>query len=203
MPALILLTLMQFNVIIITSPNYFNGETSIINDLFGLGMHRLHLRKPGSSKEEMMKWLEQIKPEFRNKIVLHDYHDLTPKYNLGGIHINSRNPEIPSWASDYTISRSCHSIDEIQSFAKDYDYVFLSPIFDSISKEGYKAAFSFQQLKAVMSYNNVIALGGVSLDNIQEVKKLGFSGGAILGDLWEKPLSSIAEHFLMYDSKIK
>lgn len=73
--------------------------------------------------------------------------------------------------------------------ASDYDYVFLSPIFDSISKQGYKAAFTraeLTEIRAILS-QNVYALGGITFDNLKEVEQLGFCGAAMLGGFWEKP----------------
>lgn len=177
-------------IIIITLPNFFEGETGIVNRLFHLGMERLHLRKPAASVEELSAWIGQISPEFRNRIVLHDHHELLLRYSLGGVHLNSRNPEVPSWLNnDVTISRSCHSLEEVREFKDKFDYLFLSPIYNSISKEGYNSAFTKAELVEAQSQgllaDNVFALGGISFDKISELSSLGFSGVAILGDLWK------------------
>ena len=71
------------------------------------------------------------------------------------------------------------------------DYVFLSPIFDSISKKGYKSAFSFRELKKCFDNkvfdNNVVALGGVTIRNISTLEQIGFSSCALLSELWQLP----------------
>ena len=88
-----------------------------------------------------------------------------------------------------TVSRSCHSIREVIQHKSECDYLFLSPIYDSISKEGYGAAFSRIELKRAAEEeiidNKVFALGGVSLEHIPEVRSLGFGGAAVLGALWQ------------------
>lgn len=38
------------DVIVITMPEMFPGETEVVNTLFANGMQRLHLRKPGASE---------------------------------------------------------------------------------------------------------------------------------------------------------
>ena len=69
-------------------------------------------------------------------------------------------------------------------------YAFLSPIFDSISKKGYQSGFSKEEL--IMHRDNgsihqgVVALGGVSEDNLDEVAEMGFGGVAMLGDFWKQ-----------------
>lgn len=191
----------MMRTIIITRPEFFEGETELVNELFRLGMERLHLRKPQATEKEMTEWLDQIDRPFRHLIVLHDYHELAHTYGLGGIHLNRRNPEIPAWVAnekaqrDFTLSRSCHSIEEVSnSFQPSasqpilFDYVTLSPIFDSISKVGYGAAFSHQELRQARQEglfdHPVYALGGISLDRLTDVHDMGFYGAAILGDLW-------------------
>ena len=85
---------------------------------------------------------------------------------------------------------SCHSLEEVDIKKDMADYVFLSPIFNSISKSGYNSAFSKEELHNAMKQgkidNKVIALGGVSSANIDTVKDLGFGGAALLGDIWDR-----------------
>lgn len=179
------------NIIPITKPDFFEGETDIVNNLFADSLQRLHLRKPEATRKRLAEWIERIEPTFRNHIVLHDHYRLAVAYGLGGIHLNSRNPDVPDWLerNRFSLSRSCHTIEEVKTMASDYDYVFLSPIFDSISKQGYKAAFTraeLTEIRAILS-QNVYALGGITFDNLKEVEQLGFCGAAMLGGFWEKP----------------
>ena len=70
------------------------------------------------------------------------------------------------------------------------NYVFLSPIFDSISKEGYGAAFSPEVLRDAASKqiidNKVVALGGIEASHINALKEWHFGGAAFLGDIWNR-----------------
>lgn len=111
------------------------------------------------------------------------------EYKLKGIHLSHRNPLIPD---NYTghVSASCHTFDEVTADKKMCDYVFLSPIFDSISKEGYASAFTSESIREAAEKGiidkRVIALGGVDENNLLQVKDFGFGGAAILGGLWNK-----------------
>ena len=73
-------------------------------------------------------------------------------------------------------------------FADEFDYVFLSPVFDSISKAGYKAGFSMEELQEASSRGiideKVVALGGVTFDSIPYLKRLGFGGAAMIGSIY-------------------
>ena len=187
---------MMRDVIVITKPEMFPGEADMVNTLFANGMQRLHLRKPGASEQEMAEWIGRIDLPFRQKIIVHDHHRLLRTMGLGGIHLNARNPEAPAWFSaerqkrgSVTLSRSCHSLEEIAQWKGVCDYLFLSPIFDSISKGGYTSAFTRETL--LQAYHDglfskpVYALGGVSADNIRSIYDYGFAGAAVIGSLWQ------------------
>jgi thiamine-phosphate pyrophosphorylase len=90
---------------------------------------------------------------------------------------------------------SAHSFEELKNFGEDIDVCFLSPVFDSISKFGYKSKFSKQELKdTIKAWKNfqkkenrqqkLFALGGVEADNIAELAELGFNGAGVLGAVW-------------------
>ena len=187
---------MMRDVIVITMLEMFPGEEELVNTLFANGMQRLHLRKPGASEQEMTEWIGRIDLPFRQRIIVHDHHRLLRTMGLGGIHLNARNPEAPAWFSaerqkrrSVTLSRSCHSLEEIAQWKGVCDYLFLSPIFDSISKGGYTSAFTRETL--LQAYHDglfskpVYALGGVSADNIRSIYDYGFAGAAVIGSLWQ------------------
>ncbi len=174
-------------LIIISTEKFFEQETETVCSLFESGLLCFHLRKPQSEKEELQDFLKKIPQKFHNRIVLHEHFSLLDEFNLKGIHLNRRNP-IPYEKSGISISKSCHTIKEIQAEISAFDYVFLSPVFDSISKNGYKKAFSDVELIKAKRENiineKVIALGGITPATIAKVKSYGFGGIAILGGIW-------------------
>ena len=185
-------------VIVITLPTFIDKEADAIVALFEQrGIDYLHLRKPQAEEREVEELLQQIPREYYPRIVLHDFHALAERYELGGIHLTSRHPEPPqTWQG--RISTSCHNIDElarrkqegivVNGIRRPFAYLSLSPIFDSISKQGYCAAFTPAQLTEARERGfidqNVLALGGVTFTRLEEVKSMGFGGAMILGDAW-------------------
>ena len=176
-------------LIVITRPTYFVEEDKIITALFDEGLEILHLRKPDTPPVYAERLLTLIPEKYRKRIVVHGHFYLKEEYGLKGIHLNGRNPEIPENYSGL-LSTSCHSLQELEEKKPSFDYVFLSPIFDSISKEGYRSQYTPEQIREAVSEGiidrRVVALGGVDADRIQEVKDYGFGGAAVLGDLWNK-----------------
>ena len=185
--------------IVITSPGFLQGEADFIDRLFGHGLDRLHLRKPGADIGECRRLLDGISREWLPRIVVHDNFGLCREYGLGGVHLNGRNPMAPP-NHEGSVSRSCHSLEEISRYKGECDYLTLSPIFNSISKQGYMAAFEPEQLAAVRDSGlidrRVIALGGVTLENIPRVRELGFGGVAILGDVWQRMADGSVDEYL-------
>lgn len=172
-----------FHIVVITPPQFLAGEAEALAGLLGGMDCRVHLRKPGSTELQMRGLVEALPEEFRPRITLQDHLCLAPEYGLGGVHPTSRFPDVPEgWSG--LVSRSCHSLEELAA-CRDADYLFLSPIFDSISKSGYRSAFTDAQLRSASEIDgHVYALGGVRPENFPLLKEYGFGGAALLGHVW-------------------
>ncbi len=176
-------------LIIITHPQFIAHEASAIETLLRHGTWAVHLRKPDATAEQMAHLIEAIPQEWHARLVLHDHLTLAQRYSLKGVHLNRRNPEAPEGHRGST-SCSTHSLPELAERLPGMDYCFLSPIFNSISKEGYGAAFSASSLLAAKAQGligpKVFALGGVSMELLDRVSSYGFGGAALLGDVWQR-----------------
>lgn len=169
-------------------------EAQVIAELINTYSCRVHVRKKNCPFSEIDKLCCELvgltAPSF---ITLHEHPDLVSKYSLGGYHdkISRVLEHRDVLAANTLVSVSCHSFAEVDYTRNEgLSYVFLSPIFDSISKQGYKAAFERSELRSYLlshsgSATQVLALGGVDATNIKEVYKLGFVGGALLGTIWQ------------------
>lgn len=170
--------------LVITSPSFIPDEASFLHRLFVHGVDIVHLRKPGATAEECAKLLDGLISDDRRRIVIHDFFELAEPYGLKGIHLNARRSTVPDGWQGH-VSRSCHSLDEVRRYKDACSYVFLSPIFDSVSKQGYASAFTDNVLKQASKDgiidNKVVALGGVTPDKINYLRQLNFGGAAMLG----------------------
>lgn len=170
--------------IAITSPTFFHGEAAFIQRLFANGVDIVHLRKPGATAEDCTKLLHGVSADNRSRIVIHDFFELAETYGLHGIHLNARRNTVPGGWHGH-VSRSCHTFEEVKRYKDTCDYVFLSPVFDSVSKHGYASAFTYEMLRQASREgiidNKVMALGGVTPDKISYLRQLNFGGAAMLG----------------------
>ena len=191
----------------ISAPDFLPGEAEAVTALLEAGAWRVHVRKPAAGSDSITRLLEHIPAALYSRISLHDHHELAARFGVGGVHLNSRNPSVPDGFGGM-VSRSCHSIAELSQYSSVCDYMFLSPIFDSISKSGYVSRFSLEEIRrriaacsagtagpmAGMSsdgncrsvdWGRVFALGGVCPDNVRLLEDVGFGGAAVLGYIWE------------------
>jgi thiamine-phosphate pyrophosphorylase len=174
-------------IIAITSPKVTDADEYIIKGLVNRGIDVVHFRKPDSGIEECRSLLLKLTSGERCKIVVHDYPSLYEEFSLLGIHVNKNVTSLPEGYSGLK-TRSCHSFEEVEMYKDDYDYLFLSPIFNSISKQGYMSSFSDAELlqasKEGIIDRKVIALGGVTFDKIPYLKDLNFGGVAMIGAIY-------------------
>lgn len=181
-------------LIIITAPDAVKAEAECLRVAVECGADLLHIRKPSWSIEQVRHLLDALPEAVLRRVVIHDHHALVASYPLYGVHLNGRHSTIESGVVAAHVSRSCHSLEDVQRWAPLCHHVFLSPIFDSISKTDYHSAFSPDELSIAASKglidSGVIALGGCALDTIPALRSWGFGGAAFLGAVWSHVGSS-------------
>lgn len=175
-------------ITVISRADLFEHEAEWLTRLFDAGMERFHLRKPDASEREVEELLNNIPKKYHSKTVLHYNADLAQKYSLGGVHLSgSQSMDVIPENFSGSVSKSCHRFDEIEKFDELVDYIFLSPVKNSISKVGYESSWTDNELRSFLlkpRKSKVIALGGIDSNNAAAVLSLGFDGVAVLGALW-------------------
>lgn len=176
----------EFIVCVFTSPGSVEAESEKIRHLIDAGVDFVHIRKPNWDKNQLSDFLKDFGPDIRKRFRLHDYHDLNGPLSTGGVHLNSRNPYPPEGGGSF--STSVHSILDLNRMlgsGMTFDYLTLSPIFDSISKKDYMSKFEPSSISAEIRGKRVVGLGGVTPERLLLLKSEGFYGGALLGYIWE------------------
>jgi thiamine-phosphate pyrophosphorylase len=192
-------------LILETLPAFFIEEDKILTILFEEGLDILHLRKSEMLSIYSERLLTLIPNKYYKRIVIHDHFYLKDDFNLMGIHLDQYNSMKPQDYSGH-VSCTCFSKEQVKNEKNSYDYVFLTPVYDSISQKEIRALYTSEQLRAAASEkiidNKVMAMGGVCLDNVMEVRDFGFGGIVVCGDLWNKfdichgkDYSRLIEHF--------
>lgn len=180
-------------LIAITPENFIKDEITFITTILDSGFDYVHIRKPQSTIDEVRNFINMIPQIYHSRLKLHDYFELTAEFYVGGIHLNKRSSTIPIGKPNLKLSKSCHSLDELIR-NKRYEYLFLSPIFDSISKSGYKSGFDLYDIADKLHCGKIVALGGIDASRMADVRDAGFAGVAFLGYLFfAKSVSELKE----------
>lgn len=178
-------------LILISYPDNFDGEYELLTKLFEEGLAYFHLRKPDFNRTDLENYINHIPKLFHSRIIIHSHFDLVNHYKLKGIHGSSKTKHLLEMykKQDLHKSISAHSFQEILKLDNSFEYAFLSPVFDSISKPGYQNKFNLDEvskwLQTAPLKTKVVALGGITSGNIDLVKDTGFHGAAVLGTVWE------------------
>lgn len=184
-------------MILITEPDFIPDEEKFINAFFNEGLEILHLRKPEATALQMHELISKIDEKFHLRIMIHSHYELFETFKIRGVHFTENSKgQIRSYEKvQCKKSLAVHELSDLKCVDNSIDYVFLSPLFSSVSKAGYSKQWNFESIKAELSeYRNfkVMALGGITLDNVKQVKELGFDDFALLGSIWE-PVKSGCE----------
>lgn len=178
-------------VILISPEKDIKDEITILNQLFEAGLEFYHFRKPEKDYQQHCDYLNQIDLKYHNRIVVHYFHELINDYNLKGIHFQEqKRRDCLDTPSNYfqnlamfgkTISSSFHDPEELIACDFEFDYHLLSPVFSSISKEGYEGkGFDVNSIDKL-----IIGMGGVTISNLNAFTELGFKGVGVLGGIWK------------------
>lgn len=173
-------------LVVVTPPEAVESEAVTLNDMLASGLDILHLRKPEYSLMEMEAVVRAIAPAYRSRVMLHSHHDLVQRLGLRGAHLPAatrRELQRPPAASSST---SCHSIAELEAVEEGYEYFFISPVFDSVSKPGYRSGIDRAALARCIdrSDRKIVALGGVTPQTISLLPGNCW-GAAVLGHIWQ------------------
>ncbi|MBR9986139.1 MAG: thiamine phosphate synthase [Desulfosarcina sp.] len=155
----------------------------------------VHLRKPGQTDRQIADYLRQVPVSYHPRIMVHGHPRLLDRFDLMGIHITEKERthnlprlrQLRQATPGCRLSSAFHRIMDIPEHDGLFDYILLSPIFDSISKQGYRAGFDHSELRRFLSRtkHTVIALGGLDAQRAATAASLGFKGIAVLGAVWQ------------------
>lgn len=192
----------RFYLIAFTSPERFpiDEEAGKIRHLISAGFDFVHLRKPDYSLLEMEGLLKCLNNEELAHVRLHSHFPLSDKYPVGGFHLNSRNSD-PGMRR-ISLSRSLHTFEDVRKYGNSLDYFTFSPVFPSISKQGYMPRYGLEDISSEIRGRKCVALGGVTASRLKILADFGFCGAAFLGGLWNSSFRKNVDEIINSKNKI-
>lgn len=208
-------TTRPFELMVITKPDFFFWESDYLKALLEAGLQKLHLRKPRDNPRKMARLLRRLSPKWHMQLVLHGDTSLAPEYGIPQVHYSyaacrkMRELNITP-RENLPFSTSLHHWEEMEQARNGLipgrgdklRYVFVSPLFEIISKKGYTPNKRILQRPEREYPCKTIGLGGISIENIGQVLANGWDGAAMLGWIWEEPKKAV-ERFCKLQAIIK
>jgi len=190
-------TNITLDVSVLTAPAYLEGEAAAINGLFDAGLQLLHVRKPQEDVQQFRTLMLNIDPAFYPNIALHQHHELADEFNITRLHFTEQKRKLKSPAQfdeflgqGYFLSSSIHDLNSCSDLDH-FGYVFYGPVFDSISKRGYRTALP-SGFVVPPQRSKVYAVGGITAEKLADIKNMGFEGIGLLGTIWHQSDDPVA-----------
>jgi thiamine-phosphate pyrophosphorylase len=142
---------------------------------------------PASVFEETVATALKLSSKYGAYVYVNGHPELVPKMGAHGLHLPwgwSIPRSRQAVGTGIPIGVSTHSLEEaVKAYMEGADYITLSPIYDSISKQGYRPALGLHELKRVAETVKipVIALGGIRPGRAQPCLSHGARGVAVMG----------------------
>jgi len=135
--------------------------------------------------------LSEICTAFDAMFIINDRPDIAVIVDAGGVHLgqDDMKPEDARKiiGPDKIIGLSCHNLEQVRNVDWSYvDYAGFGPIFPTLTKENPDPVVGTELLREVIGYGKpIVAIGGISQENLNQVVDAGCSRAAISKDIME------------------
>ncbi len=171
-------------IIVLTLPEKIDNEATKLVEILNNGVDKIHIRKKNCTQKEVIDIIKNIPKIYHQSLYIHYYKDILNQFPSINYHHSGDSLYDKKILVKQT--KSCHYLSELKQDSS-YEYNFISPVFDSISKPGYLANIDLSSLKKYLykhNLKNVVAMGGINHQNIRYLKELPLYGVALLGAVW-------------------
>ncbi len=177
--------------IVVFSPTEgLRDEAKLVTELFKNGLSEYHVRKPHWRRGRFVQFIKAVPEQFRGRLVLHQHPELVKTHGLRGFHLLAQGASgVPT---DYEghLSVQCGHYFDVEKFGKRSGSVFLGPVFPRKVRDG--TTRTLEEFSAIISYcrkrgfgEKFFAFGGITAKNVNQCKRLGFDGCALVSAIWE------------------
>ena len=152
-------------VIVISNPKPVEQEHKIINALFDEGLSIFHLRKLDYTEKELHHLLMKIDKEHHSKVAFHQHHEMADQFGSKRLHYTEHDRKKymqhvqEGEPGKFILSTSVHHVGAYATLPDVFQYCFLSPIFNSISKPDHLSLITPDFKLPPKSKIKIVALG--------------------------------------------
>jgi thiamine-phosphate pyrophosphorylase len=174
----------------------FGDPVRLAEALFNAGARIIQVRNKKGSARELLEQVERILSFAPHgaEIIVNDRVDVALIAGAGGVHLGQ--DDVPPVEArrilglDRMIGFSTHNLEQaMQAERLPVDYVAVGPIFLTATKEKPDPVVGLENLSAICQAirKPVIAIGGIKLENAEDVLKAGATSVAVISDVLSAP----------------
>lgn len=183
---------MDFRVYVITAevPEFNRSHLDVAREAIAGGATVIQLRektKPTRQIVEIGLRLRQMTQKARVSLIVNDRIDIALAIGADGVHLGQ--DDMPLLKAKKIVSEkmiigvSATNLDEaIKAEKNGANYLGIGPIFPTPSKENAASPIGLESLQLIRSKTliPIVAIGGITLDNVSEVLRAGADGIAVI-----------------------
>lgn len=202
--------LINFKLYLITDRKLFSDNTSLftaVEEALKGGLKAVQLREKDLGTRDLLDMayrMKELTKTYKARLFINDRVDIALAVEADGVQLGKES--IPAHAVKKTfqdklmISVSTHSLDEsLEAERGGADFITLGPIYHTPSKIKYGQPIGIKTLRKVKAKISipVLAIGGIKLDKVREVKEAGADGVALISAIFTaKDVKETTKKFL-------
>lgn len=187
----------QLNLYAVTDRSWLKPDetlSEVTEELLKAGVTCVQLREKNVPDEEILQEAALLKPvceHYHVPLIINDRPDLAQKIGASGVHVGLSDMGIQKarqlLGPDFIIGGSAHNVEEaLAAQEAGADYIGCGAVFGSTTKTNV-TQLPVETLKAICQAVKipVVAIGGVTADNLHLLSGTGISGAAVVSGLFK------------------
>jgi thiamine-phosphate pyrophosphorylase len=169
----------------------------VARDLLSAGVRLIQFRDKHASSRQLYETCVELRGLLRDSgcsLIVNDRVDVARAADADGVHLGQDDLPVEMarrvLAPDRWIGCSTHSLDQVAEVDRSTaDYIAFGPIFPTASKENPDPVVGLEGLRGArrVTRKPLVAIGGITLQNVRELLAAGADSVAVIGDLLNGP----------------
>ena len=169
----------------------------VARELLSAGVRLIQFRDKHALSRQLYKTCVELRGLLRHSscsLIVNDRADVARAADADGVHLGQDDLPVEMarrvLAPDRWIGCSTHSLDQVaEADRSTADYIAFGPIFPTASKENPDPVVGLEGLREArrVTRKPLVAIGGITLQNVRELLAAGADSVAVIGDLLNGP----------------
>ena len=183
----------NFRILLVTDRHQARERSlpAVVEEAVAGGIAAVHLRERDLSTSDLAILARDIQTCTRRhaaRLIINDRIDVALALNLDGVHLRADSLPVTTarrlLGPHRLIGVSTHSLADVRRANEDgADYVVFGPVYHTPSKRAFGPPLGLDALAAACEASRipVLAIGGITRERIEEVRRRGAAGVAVIG----------------------